>query len=164
MSVTFAIEQERTAWIHECGCGATASAQPFESYMDAYLTQGLVAPCTDEYCAMYAPFVKGAPTEADALEINVSNVNARVLLENLGFSILDEDGELDLCGSAAGADLLGRVLLAQALVPTDAGVPAVQTGNFIDCGRHEGYMDERFEQLSALATWAATHNAKVVWA
>lgn len=163
MSVTFSIQQERTGWIHECGCGAAQSATPFESYIDAYLTQGLMAPCADEYCAMYAPFVKGVATEADALEINVSNVNARLLLENLGFSIIDEDGELDLCGSAAGTDLLGRVLMAQALVPSDAGMPAMQTGNIIDCGRHEGYMDERFEQLSDIATWAAAHNAEVVW-
>ena len=163
MSVTFSIQQEYTAWIHACACGATVSAEPFESYMDAYLTQGLTTPCTDEYCAMYAPFVKGEATAADALEINVSNTNARLLLESLGFSTLDEDGSLDLCGSADGSDLLGRVLMAQALVPTDAGVPAVREGNIIDCGRHEGYMDERFEQLSDIATWAAAHNAEVVW-
>lgn len=158
MSVTFSIEQERTSWVHQCGCGKTTSAETFASYVDGIAALATAVACEDEFCAIYKPFVIGEPTEADALEINVSNVNARLLLGSLGYAVDD-----DLYGEAAGSDLLGRVLLAQALTPADAGVPPVRQGNVTDCGRHEGYLDERFAQLRALAQWAADNAATVRW-
>lgn len=111
--------------------------------------------------------------EAEELEVNMSNSNAATVAATLGID-LEEWG---WCGSLPAEDFLGRVLLALAITPTDAGVPAhqLQPGDsagvfgtvresgpmFIDCGRREGYTQERLGQLRELADWAVAHGAEI---
>lgn len=107
--------------------------------------------------------------------MNVSNSNAFFLLDLLGL-------EQDYCGSIAGADLLGRVLLAQGLYGHDEGVPARQLvegesfaddifgpvreggATFLDLGRREGYADDRLENLRMIAEDAIKNQKDVCWA
>ena len=119
-----------------------------------------------------AEVVMSAP-EAEELEVNMSNSNAAVVCATLGID-LEEWG---WCGSLPAADFLGRVLIAPAVSPVDAGVPAhrLQPGDsagvfgtvveggptFIECGRREGYTQERLDQLRELADWAIAHNAEI---
>lgn len=111
----------------------------------------------------------GQETDAvwdNAPRINVNNANAGVLLEVLGLPTdpwgMPEDFEFP-----TGHDFLGRVLMALAVSPEDAGVPAHSPNpdrpNFIDCGRREGYLQERLGQLRELADYAIAHNRKVSW-
>ena len=95
-------------------------------------------------------------------EINLSNVNAARVLETLGYDLGDLTGE-----DTAGA-FLGRVLVALAITPVDAGVPSTVSGGgngltWIDCGRREGYLQERLVQLHELAETAPS-GAVISWA
>jgi hypothetical protein len=112
-------------------------------------------------------------------EINLSNSNAQTLLDLLGLRI-DQDGDGDWAGSLSADDLLGRVLIAQAIMPADEGMPAYkmtgadysgQSGmlggllaglaqaeaegrpspSIWSAGRSAGYFDERLAQVRELA-------------
>lgn len=107
--------------------------------------------------------------------LNVSNSNAFFLMDLLGL-------EKDYCGSMSGHDLLGRVLVAQALYGHDEGVPPRQLvpgesfadglfgpvreggATFLDMGRSEGYADDRLESLRMIAEDAMKHGKDVCWA
>ncbi len=93
--------------------------------------------------------------------LNVSGSNAAELLSLLGVDV-EEYGEL------TAEDMLGRVLLAQALldVATDDehGRLQVEDGNWTTCGRRPGYLADRLAHLQEIATWAIEHDALVAWA
>lgn len=95
-------------------------------------------------------------------EINMSTGNAAQLMQLLGY---DEEAMWN-CEPVTGEDLLGRVLLAHALldVATDdeRGRPAV-TGRWTEWGTEPGYLAGRLAELADLASWAATNGHKVVW-
>lgn len=108
-----------------------------------------------EECRAYGGAIRQDIRVVD--DVNVSNGNARVVLDALGFVEDDLYGELD-------AELfLGRILLAEAVSPVDAGRPTVRTGNFVECGRDEGYLQHRLSQLRSLAEWARLHDATITW-
>lgn len=118
-------------------------------------------------CAHYGIYSTAVCDIDDALDVNVANTNARMLLVALG---LDADG--DLCGSADGSDFLGRVLLALAVDRDDSGVRSAVVGGaevgqsgatMIDCGLPAGYFAERFGALHALAAEAARLGREVHW-
>lgn len=100
----------------------------------------------------------------DPVEVNVSNANAALLLDLLG--LVDPTA---WAGRVDGADFLGRVLLAQAIAPTDAGRPVVQApaaaggGWVIDCGRPAGYAQDRLAQLRSIAAAATAASSTVDW-
>lgn len=99
---------------------------------------------------------------AEFLSVNMSNSNAARVCASLGID-LDAEG---WCGSLDAADFLGRVLLALAVDPVDAGRPATVDAapgraTFIDCGRPQGYTQERLSQLRELADWAIAHDAVI---
>jgi hypothetical protein len=100
-------------------------------------------------------------SDAYDMDVNVSNANARHLLDALGF-----DTE-DLTGSAPAEMFEGAVLLALAINPADEGIPAHELvpgrSNLIDCGRRAGYTDERLAQLRTLAAFAREQHLTVVW-
>ncbi len=112
-------------------------------------------------------------------EINLSNSNAQTLMDILGLRI-DQDKDGDWAGSLSADDLLGRVLIAQAIMPADEGMPAHkltgadysgQSGmlggllaglaqaeaegrpspSIWSAGRPAGYFDERLAQVRELA-------------
>jgi hypothetical protein len=100
---------------------------------------------------------------AEDLSINMSNSNAARVASTLGID-LDAEG---WCGSMDAKDFLGRVLVALALEPADAGMPSheVPTGGvrWVECGRPAGYAQERLAQLHALAEWAVAHDAVIAF-
>jgi hypothetical protein len=99
-------------------------------------------------------------TDADP-SVNMSNTNALHILDTLGFP------EREYVGSTDAEDFLGRILLALAVAPHDAGIPShVVPGpgaTVINGGREDGYTQRRLEQLRTLAEFARLHRANVTW-
>jgi hypothetical protein len=155
MSVTFEPTQPTIdSWVAACGCGDARSAVVYRTYDAA---RAVPVYCGDEFCAAFP----GHPTPAVELpSVNVSNQNAGHLLDLLGLT----DREGDLVGHAAADDFLGRVLIAQGLNPTDAGVPVTEDGNIVDCGRPAGYADTRLDELRTVAEAARRRGVTVQWA
>ncbi|MFJ4879885.1 hypothetical protein ACIP93_32425 [Streptomyces sp. NPDC088745] len=89
--------------------------------------------------------------------VNMANANAARVLDVLGY------GYDELCGDAEAEDFLGRVLVALAVAPADAGRPATVDGNVIDCGRPAGYTQTRLEELRELAEDACARRLRVAW-
>ncbi|TQK49869.1 hypothetical protein FBY35_0145 [Streptomyces sp. SLBN-118] len=87
--------------------------------------------------------------------VDMANSNAARVLDTLGYAepYGDEDARL----------FLGRVLLALALNPEDAGRPAVVDGRFTDCGRAPGYVQSRLNELRELAQYAHARGLRVTW-
>lgn len=102
---------------------------------------------------------------AEHLSVNMSSANAVVICESLAIDLND----LGWCGSLPAVDFLGRVLMALAVLPVDAGVPVHELPRepgqvrWIECGRPEGYAQQRLGQLRELADWAVAHNAVVTF-
>lgn len=99
---------------------------------------------------------------AEHLAVNMSNSNAARVCGSLGIN-LDAMG---WCGSLTAQDFLGRILVALAVEPADAGLPstvdaAPGRATFIDCGRAPGYAQERLEQLRELADWAVANGVEI---
>lgn len=155
MSVTFSVVQEPTGYVLACGCGASTLG-PFSSYDESNEARSsFVYMCDDVYCAAYAPM--SVAVYAYEESVNVSNVNAKHILETLGIDTTD------LAGMLEGHDFLGRVLVADALSVGDPGVPVVQDGNFIECGRSEGYTESRLSELRVIAQFASEQNKAISW-
>lgn len=167
MSVTFQIESIPTgAFIAECyNDGDPIVLGPVEGYEAvAALIVAHKAECDE--CAAYGIYSQAVCDVDSALDVNVANVNARLLLVALG---LDSD---DLCGSTSGEDFLGRVLLALATDRDDSGVRSTvisgrevgtSGATMIDCGLRPGYFADRFGALHALALEAARLGREVHW-
>jgi hypothetical protein len=114
-----------------------------------------------------------------APEMNVSNTNAFGILEALGFVDVDDAAQCAIeggsdespswCSGVVSADdLLGRVLMAQALAPIDPGRSPERTigsqgATVIDAGRRVGYLQEKLETLGEIATWAKSRNLSIAW-
>lgn len=90
-------------------------------------------------------------------DVNLSNTNARLVLEALGFT------DDELYGEHPAELFLGRILLADAVSPVDAGRPTITTGNVIECGTQEGYLQDRLARLRSIAEWAYANNATITW-
>ncbi|MFD7559763.1 hypothetical protein ACFV9E_35235 [Streptomyces sp. NPDC059835] len=166
MSVTFtAAHIPSSTFIISCCCpAAKAAASPHATYdaaRAAYPDEPFLAELPGcEYPGRCHPFIIGLDPAGDVPEVNLANSNARRVLDALGLA-----GELgDLAGSTAAEDFLGRCLMALALEPADAGVPPVQDGGFVDCGRPVGYLQARLTELHALAAWCADQGRSVSWA
>jgi hypothetical protein len=96
-------------------------------------------------------------------EVNLANGNAGEVLSLLGY-----DGEDLYIGTADAEDLLGRLLLAEALLAESAARPyreQRQSGQptMVDLGRPAGYVNQRISQLADLASWAAANRREIVW-
>lgn len=125
------------------------------------------------------PKAKADEDFLDDLFVNVSNGNGGYLLGLLGF---DAAADMWECPDVSPLDFKGRILVALGLNGHDEGVPArelavgetfmdgllgeVREGGptFIDCGRREGYADERLVQLLALADYAIEYGSpRIYW-
>jgi hypothetical protein len=96
----------------------------------------------------------------------MSNTNAIRILEHLG--LFTNGDEIPYYGSLSVEDFEGRLIVAHALTPVDAGVPMTVTrgaggATFVDCGRSPNYLQDRFAQLEQLAGFAREHGANIVW-
>lgn len=159
MSVTFSPEFVDGPHRIGCACGSAAPVGEYPDRRSAYdaAVAGVRAACSDPYCEFFRLVEANA-----APEINVSNSNAAELLDVLGIAV-GEDFSDRCAGSLPGEDFLGRVLIALAVAPADAGVPAVRDGNVISCGRSEGYVQDRLGSLREVAEHAAARGLLVVW-
>lgn len=94
---------------------------------------------------------------------NLSNENARFLLGALG---LPTD---DLYGEATAEDMRGRILLAQAIGPVDAGHPALTSRRpdgsvfAVVGGREPHYLQERLDDLVKVVDWCQAHSRQITW-
>jgi hypothetical protein len=92
----------------------------------------------------------------------MANTNAFRLLEVLG--VVGEEW----CGEFDPEDLLGRILVAQAVYPGDPGAlpetsHGVQGATLVYCGRKAGYVEEKLGALVDVVEYAQTHGLKVQW-
>lgn len=162
MSVTFSVESPILGWTITCSCGDVRLDGMHETYEAA--TGALATLKTDLTCSFCADFGDGPRTDAvllfdDAPSLNVSNANAGTLLRTLG--LYDPEG--DLTGALSGKTLASRVMEARVLEPQDAGVPASSIGIVIDCGRREGYIQDRLATLLEVANYAWDKDVEVYW-
>lgn len=107
----------------------------------------------------------------DELEVNMANGNAAQVCAALGVSLAP-----DWCGDMDADDFLGRVLVALAVAPADPGMPSYELlpgdadrpawagdATVIQGARPPGYLQERLEQLHALALWCRENGKFVSW-
>lgn len=111
-----------------------------------------------EWGAVIAPV-----RSADHLSVNVSNGNAALILERLGYPCSVDE----LWGEADGAELLGRVMVAN-VGRDDTGVAFTEDRGargavLTDCGVRPGYFDDVMGKLAALGTHAADNGWMVSW-
>ena len=175
MSVTFAPAIDPDApvvWFLECADGVRRDERT-GSYTEV---AGRIEPhtltCEDEDCRIYGPSLDIVGDGSPA--VNMTNVNARLVLDALGLPFEDGTGALD------AEDFWGRVLMALAIAPEDAGMPRHQLvagdvaplfgevreggATFIECGRREGYLQDKLRELVEVARWASTVGREVTWA
>lgn len=188
MSVTFCPDPPAGGPV-ELGARIECSAYPpsdrrcFAAYDDAVV--GLADHhryCTDPDCGehAYRPFVVVHYSTDTEPSLTVSNRHAMLLLRALG--LVTELGADDvhepapaaprpeqdtpLVGDLAAEQMLGRVELALALAPADAGVPVRDlntAGTVVDCGRRAGYLQDRLRVLREVAVFARERARDVVW-
>ena len=117
--------------------------------------------CLREECAfvgaMTVPRYGAAFDAAPTVQISTSNAVHLADLLGLGEDIWD-------LPAMDPDDLMGRVLLAQAIGPIDVGVPATATGQLIDCGRRPDWSQERLAEVHSVAMAAKQLGVLVVWA
>ena len=79
---------------------------------------------------------------------NFSNANARMILRSLGYGaeILDDYGEP---GPLDARELKGRCGTAFAVggAIADDGMPAIRSGNIVECGLRPGYFRSAYERI-----------------
>jgi hypothetical protein len=89
------------------------------------------------------------------------NVNSRSTADLFAVLGLRYDGGV---GQAPAADILGRVLIAQALLDVATTDEHGHPDGRGTCGiRRPKYLANRLGQLHQLATWAYRHHAVVAW-
>ena len=166
MSVSITGAYHPTDYVVACACPEAQAVAPkhptHAAASETYPAEPLRVELPGcEYPGRCRPMVIGLDSLLeDAPEVNPSNANARRVLETLG---LYSDNDDELSGSCSAEDFLGRVLLAQAITPADPGIPAVQDGNNIDCGRAAGYLQDTLAALRELADWCIANDRKVTW-
>lgn len=190
MSITFTPEYDPTTiagWRLEdfCGCIGAAVYSNYaaaETALAALRSGTNTLPnCPDpEDMALYdGVHIEPISTCGTEPSINMSNANARMILDLLGsISVAPELSEVvdaaadmtfparDLSGATSANDFAGRILIAQALSGNDAGIPAhhhPDNERFIECGRRPGYTEARLSDLAHLAQWCKDHNRRVQW-
>jgi hypothetical protein len=167
MSVSFSpafVEGVAVPSVVVCGCGNFRS-EDFPSYAVAYLAlPAITSDCGDLYC-VDTKFIEPAVSEP---EVNVSNITAVELLDNLGI-LVDEDFSERCLGSISATDLKGRILMAVALLPEDEGMPAHQAGNTMfglqvwTAPRPAGHTQNVLHRLLEVAEFALAQGRDVDW-
>lgn len=175
MSVTFeatlsAISAHALTCGHDNGVtehrwGSYADAAEFlRNELDEHGGTGHLAVCGDEDCQYQRMFTHAIEVDPSP-EVNLTTTNSLHLLGLLGIEA--EDGEHPV-GSMPAQDFLGRVLIAQAVNPVDAGQPVTESTaesgmKIIDCGRNEGYSDHRLAELREIAEFGLDRGRDIQW-
>lgn len=176
MSVTFTTTEELipTGWAVMCyGYGGAADwrgdPQPTREAAEAQhlIDHAALDPQDCDGDLIVRTYGPGGP------EVNMANTNAAEVLAALGLlTDTPAPGEPvteELVGSCDAVDFLGRILLAQAILPSDPGRPVTETQapggpRWIDCGRAPGYVQSRLADLTEVCDYALAHGVKVSWA
>jgi len=112
--------------------------------------------CTGRHCT-------GFCVDCTKHQINLANTNAQALLEWLD---LEEFSEGGLLGDVKATELVARCQRRLWDEPRnyDPGIPTVESGGpgtgqckFVDCGRDEGYLRQKTEDLMFIAKCAGEH-------
>ena len=169
MSVSFSpafVEDVDVPSVVVCSCRGYRS-EVFPSREAAVLAlPSVTSSCADEYCISFnTKFIDSATSEP---EVNVSNINAAELLDNLGILVGEEFSERCV-GSIHAEDLRGRVLMALALLPADEGMPAYESSNTMfgvkmwAAPRPAGHTQRVLERLLEVADYASAQGRDVEW-
>lgn len=175
MSVTFeATLGEVSGFALTCGhengvtehrWGNYADAAEFlQKELDEHGNTGHLAVCGDEDCRYQRMFTHAILADPSP-DVNVSSTNARHILGLLGVEVDEDEHPV---GSMSGEDFLGRVLVALAVNPADAGRPVTETTaesgmTIVDCGRSEGYADRRLAELREVAEFGVSRGRDIQW-
>lgn len=148
---------------HRWGNYADA-AEFLQKELDEHGNTGHLAVCGDEDCRYQRMFTHAILADPSP-KVNVSGSKAIYLLGLLGIEV-DEDDHPS--GSMPAQDFLGRVLVAQAINPADAGRPATESSAgagtvLVDCGRSEGYAEHRLAQLREVAEFCISRGRDIQW-
>lgn len=161
MSVTFAPEFVSNVEHHlTCACGEWLG-ETYPTWDDAHSAvkaSNIKPSCEDVYCGSYVCIepVVAAP------EVQMSNTNAATLLAVLGLAVGEDFS--DYCtGSVSAEDLMGRILIAQAVNPADEGTASFAEGNMVTCGRNAGYTEGKLGQLASVAEYASQRCLTIQW-
>lgn len=143
-----------------CACGAWNSETyaSFDDARNALTVSNVTSECEDVYCYGNV-FVEPA---GYVPEVQMSNSNASMILDVLGFKV-GEDFSERCCGSLDAEDLMGRILISQAVNPEDEGVESFTSGNIIDSGRPFNYTEGKLESLLDVAEYASARCLKICW-
>lgn len=159
MSVTFSPAFQSNVPHHiVCVCGEWSDGVQYDTFEDAHaMLSSVKNGCEDIYC----DYLYAEPIATPA-EVQMSNGNAITLLDVLGIQVGEEFADR-CCGAMSGEDLKGRILVAQALNPTDGGSATMRIENVTYIGRHAGYTDAKLEALMVVAEEAISKNLQVCW-
>jgi hypothetical protein len=160
LSITFAVEQKADAYQFQlvCSCGMTTLSRVFDSYQESVTAHPLFpSTCEDEFCRAYPARIEAI--DGEDMSLNMSNVNAAHVMDALG--IMEDDTRI--CGSMEAEVFLGRVLLAEAIAPADAGMLPFTDGSVTYGGREEGYLEEKLTVLRQIGSYALSEGLTVVW-
>jgi hypothetical protein len=189
MGVTFTAELvDPAGFVVACCEAAAADRKRFGTYEDArealrdfelcHMVNGeelrpLLPGCSvPEVCPEYEWSV--FPVYDDpAPVVEATMVHAVAVLGALGYPVPDNNPADafacgDLSGVADAAEFAGRVAVALALAPADAGMPAYEDTRpggprWHECGRRPGYLQEKLTELAELARWCAERGRRVQW-
>ena len=173
MSVTFFASRPSQCVGFAVSCGVYPAEASFRSPVQPSADLALQAhrdliaasPALADDCECHTqPYVvQVRDTDSDPT-LNVSNANARLILDTLGLPF----DECSLSGSALSEQFLGAVLLAHGLAPAELGVPSYEEvvpggARMIFVGRPEGYLQSRLDELHAVGVFARDHGVGVSW-
>lgn len=165
MSISFFVEMgDVYAYKVSCMC-PNSDGVAFASYEDASLhllmlqdANTPVPGCENDYCLHNGIFVNPLNDASGTTEVNMSNRNAFAVLDALGLSYDGNGGEID------PRDLMARIDIVLAVSPASDAVPTVQHGNMTVCGRPEGYVQNKLNEILRVCEDAVEMNRNVVWA
>ncbi len=151
---------EKPRYRIECSDGRERDARIWATPEEAEQAMGEhYATCTGVLCTEWRSAGLTPVRTSPTLEVN--SRNGAMLLDALGFITPEQQST----GECDAADFLGRVLLALAITPIDAGRPGtVLRVGWTDCGRRPGYLHEQLHRLHEIAEWAVLHGELIVWA
>lgn len=168
MSVSVFVELgEASGFQVSCYC-PEAQPEVFGTYDEAYsyalsseLNQVVFSGCELPDVCPYEPVMVNAVHDtSDAPYVNMSSKNAVDVFSTLGVNLMTAD---DWAGTFDAADLYGRITLA--LGVTDESLPTddVTYGNVVECGRRQGYVQDKLQELRTVVEYAQQRGRLVCW-
>lgn len=180
MSVTFQRQFTHDEWVQMAEACETARTAAELAFLSEHLGDEPDAINDSDLFFAGSDAVDEISEQFGDVSVNMSNTNARAMLEWLGYDVRnDEDPIWNLdkapddvvspySGSLDPLDLMSRIQLAIAFVD-DPAKPTQSTvtptgGTFVDCGRPSGYFAEHAKTLARIAQMAHGAGQRVQYA